>query len=221
MDNGQLDKRLDSGPHRRHCLFLTAALIYLLSGQAAAYFKCTDGQGGTTFQEFPCPEAAEQVEEKIRGEHRSTDTPSGVAASRATTSGELRYTKPYPEDNQVALSEAPVIRSRLSSALASLTPIRSLMTEFFVSNGAWPTQFAEIGLQERELSSDQIETVRLEAEGVLVARLDPVIGADKFVALQPQIVLGGTSIEWQCFANFPEAILNLGGAGVCLSRVID
>ena len=77
------------------------------------------------------------------------------------------------------------------------------------------------GFEEGSMNSSKIDSVRLEPGGVVVAKLNNAIGNNKYIAMQPQSVLGGTSIEWRCYANFPRQVLSYGNSSTCESRVIQ
>jgi hypothetical protein len=99
------------------------------------------------------------------------------------------------------------VRAKLATALAQLAPIRLMMTEHYMTMGAWPASAAEIGLDPETLTSSVIAGVSLAKDGTIVAKLSPELGADVTLRLAPEPVMGGTSLEWRCRVNLAPSLL--------------
>ena len=109
--------------------------------------------------------------------------------------------EPEPAERQAFL------RAKLATAMSQLAPIKLMMTEHYMTMGAWPASPAELGLQAGDLKSSVIAGVAFEPEGTIVARLAPDIGEYAVLRLAPKAVMGGTSLEWRCSANLAPAVL--------------
>lgn len=211
-------------------LFSMLTLV-LMPTQVFAYFKCTNEQGEISFQEFPCPTASSQTEERIRGEHKSSSLkpnslkpnslkPTKYHADQKSLSNQ-KFTEEFLFPEPESSVRTALILSKINSALASLSPLKAILTQYFADNGMWPENIEDIGLGDQNLTSSLISEVRLDADGVVIARLNINSEGEKYIALQPGFALGGTIIEWTCFANFTEQLLNSGGNGICESKVIN
>jgi hypothetical protein len=121
----------------------------------------------------------------------SEDAPEAVPPAR----------EPAPAERQAFL------RAKLATAMSQLAPIKLMMTEHYMTMGAWPASPSELGLRADELASSVIAGVTFEPEGTIVARLAPDIGEYAVLRLAPKMVMGGTSLEWRCSANLAPAVL--------------
>ncbi len=202
--------------HRIFVIFI----LTLVSFEVPAYFKCTGQQGEVSFQEYPCPDATDQVEERIRGEHKSQSSDSGNSPRQINATANQKYTEEYVGDPPESLVEIATTLGEVNAAVASLSALKMILTQYFAMNGKWPERLSDAGFEDGSMNSSKIDSVRLEAGGVIVAKLNDDIGIEKYIAMQPQTVLGGTNIEWLCFANFSKQVLNHGDNNSCKSRVI-
>ena len=181
--------------------------LFSLPVQSNSYFKCTDGNGKLSFQTLPCPPASVEEEEI------TTTSEKPAPAPNRETFGKSEYSDETTHKTQPGLTN-----SKLASVLASLSPLKVLNYEYFLTHGKWPKNFQVLGLNARDMISSQIDAVKLGTSGGIVARLSTEFGKNKYLAIKPLAVLGGTSLEWQCFANFPQETLNYSGHSICESR---
>jgi hypothetical protein len=141
---------------------------------------------------------------------------AAAPAARASEDGgdeESRASEPAPPAEAtppagIAERQA-LLRAKLATALGQLAPIKLMMTEHFLTVGAWPASPGDVGLEPQELTSSVIAGVAFESDGTIVARLSPDFGKDRVLRLAPKPVMGGTSLEWQCRANLPPAVLRM------------
>ena len=130
----------------------------------------------------------------------------GTACAAARASEDVADEAP-PAREAAPVERQAFVRAKLATALGQLAPIKLMMTEHYMTMGAWPASPAELGLQADELESSVISGVTFEPEGTIVARLAPDIGEYAVLRLAPKTVMGGTSLEWRCSANLAPALL--------------
>ena len=198
---------------------LIVTIIALLPAPSFAYFKCTDDQGAVSFQALPCPQESIQLQEPIRGEHKSPDEKSQASATTSIKSklGDSEFIADAP-----ALStESTVLRAKLSAVIGSLATLKILVTQFHAANNKWPGSLSEVGISESAMTSRYIDDIQMVVDGTIAASLNAEFGVNKRMLIKPKTVLDGTSIEWQCFANFTKQFLNSSGTAICQSRNIE
>lgn len=186
---------------------LLAAAVLSTSGGAAAaqrLFKCTDSSGRTQYQQVPCE--GRQQQDKVR-----VYTGPGDPA-------EMNW-KPYEASpDEPAVIDPQRFTARFFSAVSSLGPVKVALANYYHARGSWPETLRDVGYEPREMRSSLIEKVVIGREGAIVARLTTDFGMDKKVVLRPKPVMGDTSIEWECHANFPARAMMLAGERFCRSR---
>ncbi len=182
------------------------------------FYKCTDVNGKTAYQQRPCSSATKQETVTIRGKSAAIAQLPELS-SNAQLFGNSEYTA---DKDEPVLANQMVFLAKLSQVLATLHPLKFSIVEYYSMNGEWPKSFKELGLEEKSLSSLYIVQVSIVKNGVFLAQLSSEFGAGKKVALVPIPVMGGTSMEWSCFANFPASsmIMTAAKTTLCKSRVI-
>ena len=133
-------------------------------------------------------------------------TLGGVACVAARASEDVPDAAPPAREPAPAERQA-FLRAKLATAMSQLAPIKLMMTEHYMTMGAWPASPSELGLQADELESSVIAGVTFEPGGTIVARLARDIGEYAVLRLAPKTVMGGTSLEWRCSANLAPAVL--------------
>jgi hypothetical protein len=98
-------------------------------------------------------------------------------------------------------------KALLGSAMADIASLRMMMLEYYYSTGEFPKSVNDLGLDSATLVSSHVTGLTLEPEGILVAHLPESLGRDKRLKLVPHLVMGGSTIEWKCYANLSAAIL--------------
>lgn len=89
-----------------------------------------------------------------------------------------------------------------SQALATITPIKLTVTEFYYENGAFPQSLKDVGLAPADMkTSTHISDLTIAGHGQIYIKGNEMMGLDSVIMLKPQLVLGGTSLEWRCFTN--------------------
>ena len=173
--------------------------VMTFSVPASAFYKCTDTNGRVTYQQHVCNEV--DVEKKL---HIYNPPEIGVSKDKA-----------YVGDKS-----SPLLRAQLASILASLSPIKLRVIEHYRYMGVWPETLESIGLVAAEVASSNVEKVTFDEDGGIHAYLRETFGDNKRVVIRPKSVMGGTSFEWECFANFNKATLLYLGNPSCESREI-
>lgn len=185
---------------------LAAAALSTCAGTAAAakLFKCVDASGRTQYQQVPCEGEQQQNRVKVYTGPRDP--------------GEMSW-KPYEAtDDEPAVVDPRRFTARFFSAISSLGPVKVALAQYYHERGSWPRTLREVGYEPREMNSALVDKVVIGSEGAIVAQLGAEFGQDKTLVLRPKPVMGGTSIEWQCHANFPAQAMMMAGEHFCRSR---
>jgi hypothetical protein len=224
--------------NRKYQLLGLVGLALLASpALSAGLHKCTNADGNTSYSDKPCPKTAKPASLGTRlykcatpgGSVSYSDKPCPRQAqtlkeeklSSFRIGGHVGDTE-FVDDNPTP--DAPALflfRSRFSNILNSLTPLRMLITQYYMERREWPKSLDDLGFEPQSMHSSQIEQVRIMKHGKIVAALKPRLGANKYLILNPRPALGETQIEWQCWSNFPRLLLGGGEMELCTSRIID
>lgn len=191
-------------------LFFIILFSHFLSLQAATIVKCQDINGDVSYADDECPGNTRQL---------SKTKLKAYKTSQAISHKDLKKSKAYPE-HVSSSQEKAILVARLSKVLSSLSPIKIKMTEFYMETGIWPESFHTIELSPKSLKSSLINKTTLDKNGRIKVNLNQSMGKQKQLWIYPQSVMGGTSIEWQCFTNFPKSMLDAGNSDICISRNI-
>ena len=90
----------------------------------------------------------------------------------------------------------------LSSAVASLSALRPVISMYYNDTGRYPASLTDLGLDPAEMTDgNYIKSVELEKDGVIVAELADTFGKSKRLALVPGSSMGGLQTRWQCFTD--------------------
>ena len=100
-------------------------------------------------------------------------------------------------------------KALLVSAMVDISSLRMMILEFYYNSGEFPSSVEDLGLDPATLVSSHVAAVTLEPEGILVAHLpeSSELGRDIRLKLVPQFVMGGSTVEWNCYANLSATIL--------------
>ncbi len=178
-------------------------LLISIPTTAFSIYKCVNEQGKTTFQETACPSNASQ---------EITKSQPG-----SSPKSELVEHREFTSDEPMESSEAMLIRQKLASAISSLSYIKISVVEYYSSSGNWPKELSDIGFDSDGMNSGTINSVKIGANGDFAAELNDTLGDKKLIVFKPESVLGGSAIEWSCYANFTEKVLSFAGHSICKS----
>lgn len=181
-------------------------LLVSLPVMAANFYKCKSSSGDITFNDKPCPK-----------ESKTTDKGKLNSFRISGTVGSKEYTDNSPEpDTQTAL----IFRAKFTGILESLTPLKRTITQYYFERGKWPEDLEAMGFDNQSMQSKDIRDVRIKKNGKIVAMLKERHGKNKIIILNPKPAMGGTSLDWQCWSNFPRSLLGGGELEICGSRHI-
>lgn len=185
---------------------LIVLLFISTSTTAASFYKCQTSSGEITFSDKPCPKKSKTTAKGKLNSFRITGTV-----------GNEEYTDNSPEpDTTTAL----IFRAKFTSILESLSPLRRTITQYYFERGKWPENMEALGFEKQSMQSKDISNVRIKNNGKIVAILNHRHGENKIIVLNPKPAMGGTSLDWQCWSNFPRSLLGGGELELCGSRHI-
>lgn len=187
-------------------LFLVTLLLLPSLVLGASFYKCENSDGKVTFSDKPCPTKSTTTQKGRLNSFRIT----GSVGKEAFPDDE-----PNRDDNSVF-----IFRAKFSSILQSLTPLRRSITQYYIERGQWPDNMEALGFEQQAMQSQQIDSVRIKKNGKIVAQLNARLGEHKMIILNPKPAMGATSIDWQCWSNFPRSLLGGGELEMCGSREI-
>jgi len=191
-------------------IIFLSLLSLSLATQASTIVKCQNMAGDISYAEDECPSNTRQLSKtKIKA----------YKTSQSISKKDLKKSKAFPE-HASSTQEKALLIARLSKVLVSLSPIKTKMTEFYMRAGTWPESFHTIKLKPKTLRSSLINKTILDKNGRIKVSLNNSFGKQKQLWIYPESVMGGTSIEWQCFTNFPKSMLHVGDSDICISRDI-
>lgn len=189
---------------------LFSLLLVALPMQASAFYKCDDGQGEISYQKYPCGPTATQKQVRVY-----VPKQTGLENTSEFTGDDTATPASTPDQSAIQLY------SEISTAIASLTPIKMSAMEYHSMNGSWPKKLADIRLNKKAMKSRHIESVKLAKQGRIIAHLNKRFGSNKKIILKPKEVLGGTNLEWVCYANFTKSALSYNNRAICESKNIN
>jgi len=185
-------------------LYLLFLMMVSVPMPAYSFYKCVDASGAVTYQKIPCANAAAQ-----KKMHVYVPPKPGLMMGQK-----------FSGDESDA-GETPIaIQDKLSTILSSLAPVRTAVLEHYQSKKEWPETLSDLGMNEAEMTSSYIDVISFDGSGKISTHLNKGFGENKLVVSEPVSVMGGTSFEWSCYANFPEKSLVSGKKQLCESRVI-
>ena len=90
-------------------------------------------------------------------------------------------------------------RARVSEGLSLAAGAKAAVTEYYSSQGAWPTSNAEAGLAAAsDIKGDSVGSVTVGASGVITVAMDATKVASGNVVLTPTAAASAGSVEWKC-----------------------
>ncbi|MES9831969.1 MAG: pilin [Candidatus Thiodiazotropha sp. DIVDIV] len=194
-------------------IILLALFFLTPSSQVLAkkFYKCTNPEGELVYQQVACDSDISQETVSV------FTAPEQRSQLGSKLMGESEY---IPQGEEPATTGKMQFQSRLFNVISLLTPIKLEVQQFYMMNGAWPEKPQDMGYNPDNLKSADIKEVLFGDGGAIVATLSNNFGNDKRVVLAPKLVMDGTSLEWQCMANFPAQSMMTAGMTVCESRAI-
>jgi hypothetical protein len=90
-------------------------------------------------------------------------------------------------------------RANLASVLAGMSQVKVAMTEYYFSEGKWPTRFEEMGITPPPVINNA--QLILQPNGVLVADLPDSFGNNKVLLLRAPADPTAIGAQWHCETN--------------------
>lgn len=184
----------------KYCLLF--ALLAVIPIQGFSFYKCTNEKGEVTYQKVTCPPSSAQIKKRVFIEHSQNSKSEFV------------------QEEAIPLPKIMLFRNKLASAISSLSYLKMALSDYYSLNGNWPTKLSDAGIDKSSMTSSNIDEVSLDKEGGIVAKLNSSFGENKILLTKPKAVMGGTSMEWTCYANFPKELLSYAGESICESRIL-
>ncbi len=186
--------------------------LFLVSYPAysGSIIKCEGADGSITFADTRCPANQVQTAKKTYQQRK---------AVKQTSQKNLEKAAEFPDDGSTPRMSGYFVQSQLAQVFSSIMPIKLSMTEYFMVSGRWPEKLQDMRFNPADMTSSLIDATELDRQGRLNIKLNKQFGENKAIWLYPKMVMGGTQIEWLCYANFPKNILsNPVGQELCSSR---
>jgi len=159
-----------------------------------------------TFSDKPCPEKSKTTKKGKLNSFRISGT---------VGNNEFPDDKPNRDANA-----ALIFRSKFSTVLESLSPLRRSITQYYMERDQWPENMEALGFERQAMNSKHINNVKMKKNGSIVAVLNANLGENKIIILNPKPAMGNTTIDWQCWSNYPRSLLGGGELEICESREI-
>ncbi len=191
-------------------LLIAAAVISPThTAMAGKFYKCFNEDGELVYQQVACDSDIKQETVHV---FTAPDQHSQLG-------GQLMGDSEYVAKGEEPATTDPLqFQSHLIKVMEQLMPIKMAVQEYYMMNGGWPEQPQDMGFNQENLKSSDINQVLMGEQGAIVVWLNEGFGQEKKLVLAPRMVMDGTSMEWQCQANFPASSLTQSGAPLCQSR---
>lgn len=98
-------------------------------------------------------------------------------------------------------------RGLVADAVQRATMFRVALTEYYQTNGRWPTDADEAGLPSpSEMRGGAVRTVTLGAQGAVTIALDDRFGAGSVIVLKPDANAASGIVDWNCEVKGDRAL---------------
>ncbi len=98
-------------------------------------------------------------------------------------------------------------RALVSDAVQRASMFRAALTEYYQTNGRWPTDADEAGLPSpSEMRGGAVRTVTIGAQGAVTIALDDRFGAGSVVVLKPNANAASGIVDWNCEVKGDRAL---------------
>ena len=96
-------------------------------------------------------------------------------------------------------------RARVSEGLSLAAGAKAAVTEYYSSQGAWPTSNAEAGLATASnIKGDSVTSVTVGTSGVITVAMNATKVASGNVVLTPTAAASAGSVEWKCTTSLDK-----------------
>lgn len=96
-----------------------------------------------------------------------------------------------------------VKKTHFANVLVKASPLKTMVVEYYMSEGEWPVSASTLGLEVSSLTSESyIDAIEFEVDGTIVIS----VSEEKFsepgvILLKPTQVMSGLNIEWTCLTD--------------------
>jgi len=98
-------------------------------------------------------------------------------------------------------------RGLVSDAVQRAAMFRAALTEYYLTNGRWPTDADEAGLPSpSEMRGGAVRTVTIGAQGAVTIALDDRFGAGSVIVLKPDANAASGIVDWNCEVKGDRAL---------------
>jgi hypothetical protein len=108
-----------------------------------------------------------------------------------------------------ALYDRYMLTGRLAEILSFMSKVKAQTSEYYFSNGIWPSSLDQLDLSPADLTlPDRVASITLGSEGTIAADISPALGAESQLVLlpEPPAVPGGV-MRWRCAAAIDSPTL--------------
>jgi hypothetical protein len=98
-------------------------------------------------------------------------------------------------------------KSKFANVLASVSPLKMMTVEYYLSRDEWPKRLSDIGVTRTGMFDDQyVKDIQFDFDGSIVLSLDEnEFEENAMLSLQPRMPAGGVRIDWQCLTNLDSS----------------
>lgn len=114
---------------------------------------------------------------------------------------------------------AEFIKKYLNTALSELNMVKINYLEDYMATGSFPTSLHEVGMNEADVKSDVIDSVRFTEDSGIKVLLSPLFGKEKYLVLETDQDKTNGSFIWRCYTNIPQKLLGAKSASFCDYRL--
>jgi len=189
---------------------------------SATFYKCRSESGGITFSDTPCLKTDEVLHEK----HVTRNKLSTVENNSAFEESDSE--KSHNENTLGIMGDGTKqnknqrLKIRISKILNSLKKVKHKILQYNNETGKWPENFSDIKMNQREMKSRYVTSLKIKENGKLIVFLNKSFGNKKILMLQPKeaISMGEKLIVWTCYTNFTKEVLRTIDEPMCISKKI-
>lgn len=114
---------------------------------------------------------------------------------------------------------AEFIKKYLNTALSELNMVKLSYLEDYMATGNFPMSLPQLGLNETDVKSDVIDSVKFLENSGIKASLSPLFGEEKYLILETEQDKGNGHFIWRCYTNIPQKLLGAKSASFCDYRL--
>lgn len=98
-------------------------------------------------------------------------------------------------------------KAMFASAMMDVSVLNVMVIDHYADTGKLPASLLDLNLEQDSMTSRNVEALNIEDAGVISIKLTQGIGKNMHVKLVPELIMGGSNLQWNCFSNLPSAVL--------------